>query len=114
MWTASAPEDDQEATTVVDGLVFHAILHDEQITRCADAPVGCWPGGRHAFSSESVMPVSVYRYVISKSSSLCLVTSLQLIGGFPGTIVPWMHIMARWNTVMAHQKMRIYGEQRSL
>jgi mannan endo-1,4-beta-mannosidase len=31
-------------------LVFHAVLHDEQITRCADAPVGCWPGGRHAFS----------------------------------------------------------------
>eukprot|EP00040_Diaphanoeca_grandis_P010607 m.54383 g.54383 ORF g.54383 m.54383 type:complete len:782 (-) comp21903_c0_seq1:67-2412(-) len=31
-------------------IVFHAVLHDEQITRCADAPVGCWPGGRHAFS----------------------------------------------------------------
>lgn len=32
--------------------VFHAVLHDEQITRCADAPVGCWPGGRHAFSTD--------------------------------------------------------------
>ena len=26
-----------------DGVV-HAVLHDEQITRCADGPVGCWPG----------------------------------------------------------------------
>ena len=33
-------------------LVYHAIMHDEQITRCADAPVGCWPGGRHAFSTD--------------------------------------------------------------
>ena len=33
-------------------LVYHAILHDEQITRCADAPVGCWPGGRHAYSTD--------------------------------------------------------------
>ena len=32
------------------GEVFHAVLHDEQLTRCADAPVGCWPGGRHAFT----------------------------------------------------------------
>eukprot|EP00039_Didymoeca_costata_P002943 m.64037 g.64037 ORF g.64037 m.64037 type:complete len:788 (+) comp11619_c0_seq3:101-2464(+) len=32
--------------------ILHAILHDEQITRCADAPVGCWPGGRHAFSDD--------------------------------------------------------------
>ena len=36
--------------TTQGGRVFHAILHDEQITRCADAPVGCWPGGRHAFT----------------------------------------------------------------
>lgn len=34
-------------------LILHAVLHDEQITRCADAPVGCWPGGRHAFSSDN-------------------------------------------------------------
>ena len=26
-----------------DGVV-HAVMHDEQITRCADGPVGCWPG----------------------------------------------------------------------
>ena len=34
----------------MQGDVVHAVLHDEQITRCADSPVGCWPGGRHAFS----------------------------------------------------------------
>jgi hypothetical protein len=37
-------------TNVSATRVFHAILHDEQLSRCADAPVGCWPGGRHAFS----------------------------------------------------------------
>jgi hypothetical protein len=38
------------ATTAGGTTVLHALLHDEQVTRCADAPVGCWPGGRHAFS----------------------------------------------------------------
>lgn len=33
--------------------VYHALLHDEQLTRCADGPVGCWPGGRHAFSVDN-------------------------------------------------------------
>lgn len=36
-----------------EGEVVHAILHDEQLTRCADGPVGCWPGGRHAFSTDA-------------------------------------------------------------
>eukprot|EP00729_Bicosta_minor_P008497 gene8497-35004_t len=40
------------ATTDDGQLIFHAILHDEQITRCADAPVGCFPTGRHAFSTD--------------------------------------------------------------
>ena len=33
--------------------IFHALLHDEQQTRCMDGPVGCWPGGRHAFSADA-------------------------------------------------------------
>ena len=41
VWTATAASGET---------VLHALLHDEQVTRCADAPVGCWPGGRHAFS----------------------------------------------------------------
>lgn len=34
-------------------VVMHAVMHDEQITRCADGPIGCWPGGRHAFSVDN-------------------------------------------------------------
>ena len=45
VWVAASSAE-TEAETV------HAILHDEQITRCADGPVGCWPGGRHAFSTD--------------------------------------------------------------
>ena len=35
VWYAQGPAPDHAA-------VVHAMLHDEQITRCADAPVGCW------------------------------------------------------------------------
>ena len=46
-----AGAEDPMVWTRGDG-ILHAILHDEQLTRCADAPVGCWPGGRHAFSED--------------------------------------------------------------
>ena len=48
VWTAKSND-----PAVAGGVIFHAVLHDEQITRCADAPVGCWPGGRHAFSTSA-------------------------------------------------------------
>ena len=50
--------------------VVHVIFHDEQITRCADSPVGCWPGGRHAWSTDggstfTVSPLDAYNGTIS-------------------------------------------------
>ena len=49
--------------------VVHVIFHDEQITRCADRPVGCWPGGRHAWSTDggatfTVSPLDAYNGTI--------------------------------------------------
>jgi hypothetical protein len=44
-----------------DGVV-HAVLHDEQITRCADGPVGCWPGG---FLSLSAFP----KYLVASATA---------------------------------------------
>ena len=48
------------ATRSDGALVLHAILHDEQITRCADAPVGCFPASDYGTpvhpSSSYVLP----------------------------------------------------------
>ena len=67
----------------MQGDVVHAVLHDEQITRCADSPVGCWPGGRHAFSLDdgrtfTYSPFDAWSKMITLSRFVVLPVSLTL------------------------------------